>query len=305
MNGNINKKAKTGGLSINSGHIVLRVDEATVHVYSGASFPKQILTEAKQNLTGIYFYDKHQPHANTGQYHMHVYLRNNEIFAINWDGSAHDQSHHRVIPRKVFQALQAKFPGLALPADRIIESFALDPTSCGGTALKLETSELLSLRQIIYEGDHVPFSGWPFLIVGAEFRDNGDAVAEAHLIYMQGANSKYTAIQFLMKQQDFDHHFIARLDWVHARALEWARSIVFLRIDQQMLKDKIGWSYPKFAFHERSFHDLLRLWLFGVATRHIRLIYEKTTVINLKANLHLLVQLTPIAPPKNLLFEGE
>ena len=325
MNGNIDKKAQIGPLSAILGHIVLRVDEATVHVYSALPFPKKILTEAKQNLTGIYFYDKHQPHANTGQYHIHVYLKNNEIFAINWDGSAHDQSHHRVIPRRVFQALQARFPGMVLPADRIIESIALDPSSCGGTPLKLETNELLSLKQLIseevrsagnsafppycrvsiYEGDHFPFSGWPALIVGAEYNDNGDAVAEGFLIQMEGQVNKYTACRFTMKPSEFNQHFPARLEWVYSRVLEWARATVYLRIDQQMSKDKMRWSYPQFAFHERSFRELLRLCLFGTATRQIRLIHKKTTVMNLKANLDLVVKLTPFAPPEEVLFEGE
>src|SRR5690348_8313609 len=110
------------------GHMVLQVDDAIVHVYSTLPFPKVLLAEAKKRLAGVYFYDKHKPHAPPGKYHLHVYLKNNEMFAINWDGTAHDQSHQKVIPGKVFKALRTKFPDLVLPPNRIIESISLDPT---------------------------------------------------------------------------------------------------------------------------------------------------------------------------------
>lgn len=83
--------------SKNSGtltHIVVKTGDAIIHVYCGTPPPRSLLTEARQRLAGVYFYDKHQPHAPPGQYHLHVYLKNNQIFAINWDGTGSMQDHN-------------------------------------------------------------------------------------------------------------------------------------------------------------------------------------------------------------------
>ena len=61
----------------------------------------------------------------TGQRHLHVYKKNNELFSLNWDGSGHDNSRGSEIPKKVFDHLKTKHPDLTLPDNRIIESISL------------------------------------------------------------------------------------------------------------------------------------------------------------------------------------
>ena len=82
------------------------------------------LNEQKQiSFGGRYSAVKHQPHNSTGQYHIHVSDGNNEIFALNVDGSAHDKSHGVRIPNKVAIEIKKRFPNFKLPENGIIESF--------------------------------------------------------------------------------------------------------------------------------------------------------------------------------------
>ena len=50
---------------------------------------------------------------------MHVYVKRNEIFAINVDGTAHDGYHNVKIPDEIVPFIQSK--GITLPPDNIIE----------------------------------------------------------------------------------------------------------------------------------------------------------------------------------------
>ena len=292
-------------------HIVVQVDEAIVHVYLTPPTSSQLLVEFKQTLTGAYFYDKHQPHAPTGQYHLHVYLKNNEIFAINWDGTAHDQSHQKKIPGKVFTALKARFPKLVLPANRIIECVTLDPSLwTPQQKAQLGTNELQALRCLIfeevklaglnafppfsrfavYEGDHVPFAGRPVLIIGAEYDERGVATAEGHLFYIGFKKIKPDAISFSWKPSEHDPQFPSRLEWVSSRVLEWAAEMAHLQIETELLSMGTGLHYPKFAFQERSFSDLLRIWAFGRSTKEILAAKKNSGIDGLKANLELITK---------------
>lgn len=85
----------------------------------------QEINEAKYKgtpLGGSYSVQLHQAHSSVGQKHLHVYSKNNQLFSLNKDGSAHDQSHGVRIPNKVASAIQKQFPAFALPKDNIIES---------------------------------------------------------------------------------------------------------------------------------------------------------------------------------------
>ncbi len=73
-------------------------------------------------LGGVYSAQLHQAHTSVGQTHIHVYAKNNKLFALNRDGSAHDRSHGAQIPNKVAQAITQKFPDFTLPKDNFIES---------------------------------------------------------------------------------------------------------------------------------------------------------------------------------------
>jgi len=292
-------------------HIVVQVDEAIVHVYTILPTSKQLLAEFTRHLTGAYFYDKHKPHAPTGQYHLHVYLKNNEIFAINWDGSAHDQSHQTIIPGKVIKALKAMFPDLILPSNRIIECVTLDPSLwTPQQIIRLGANELQSLRQVIveevkiaglnafppfsrfavYEGNHVPFAGRPVLIIGAEYDERGVATAEGHLFYIGFKKIKPDAISFSWKPSEHDPQFPSRLEWVISRVLEWAAEKAHLQIETELLSMGTGLHYPKFAFQERSFSDLLRIWAFGRSTKEILAAKKNSGIDALKANLELITK---------------
>lgn len=105
--------------------IVFEIDEYTIHLYFSDNDTNRILHEAKYRgspLIGQYSVRKDHPHSVVGQYHLHVFYRSNQLFAINKDGSAHDQSHGVRIPNKVAQAIKDKFVDFQIPRTNIIES---------------------------------------------------------------------------------------------------------------------------------------------------------------------------------------
>lgn len=83
------------------------------------------LNEAKntgRNLVGTYTYDIHQPHNPTGEYHIHLRDKGNEILSMNKvSGTAHDGYHGVRIPNKAFNALKKKFPDWNWPPNQILE----------------------------------------------------------------------------------------------------------------------------------------------------------------------------------------
>lgn len=118
-------------------HILVNVEDFAVHLYcddndipqsiknSLIDLSDKIINEASGNwkeLGGPYRCRVDQAHnAGTGQRHIHLYKRDNQFLAFNWDGSTHDRSSGQ-IPAKVFDALQRRFPDLGLPDNRVIES---------------------------------------------------------------------------------------------------------------------------------------------------------------------------------------
>ena len=74
-------------------------------------------------LGGKYSAQLHSAHTPPrGQQHLHVYAKNNQLFALNMDGTAHDQSHQTQIPRKVADAIRQQFPTFVVPPSNFIES---------------------------------------------------------------------------------------------------------------------------------------------------------------------------------------
>ena len=89
------------------------------------SHEEKLLREAKlkgEPLTGTYATQYHAAHIKDGQDHLHVYCKQNQLFAINQDGSAHDRSHQTQIPNKVADAIRTKFPDFRLPPNNFIEN---------------------------------------------------------------------------------------------------------------------------------------------------------------------------------------
>lgn len=86
---------------------------------------EELLLEAKHKgdkLVGQYSVMKHKPHNPTGEYHVHVYKKENEIFSINKSGKGHDGYSGTRIPNEVFNALTAKYPDWNFPESQIVES---------------------------------------------------------------------------------------------------------------------------------------------------------------------------------------
>jgi hypothetical protein len=113
-------------------HFKYQIDEYTVSIYFRDNLGSILLAEARhrgQPLTGPYSFIKHPPHIPGGRYHLHLYCKQNQIFALNHDGTAHDRSHQFQIPNRVADALRQKFPDWAIPKNNMIESISLDLTA--------------------------------------------------------------------------------------------------------------------------------------------------------------------------------
>ena len=99
-------------------------DGYVVHIWLDSK-ELQGINEAKHKgnpLGGSYSAQLHQAHSSVGQKHLHVYSKNNQLFSLNKDGSAHDQSHGARIPNKVASAIKTQFSAFTLPKNNIIES---------------------------------------------------------------------------------------------------------------------------------------------------------------------------------------
>jgi len=114
-------------------HLIVELSDCVVNLYADEGRLDALFKEAGkgkgQSLVGKYYYRKDPPHVPNGQYHLHIYERQYELFALNWDGTAHDASHGVVIPNRVMKALPDYFPTLTLPPDGKIATF--DPSGLG------------------------------------------------------------------------------------------------------------------------------------------------------------------------------
>ena len=100
------------------------VAEYVVRVYCSDLDSVVLLLEAQHRgipLGGPNSAQYHRAHTNPGQNHIHVYCKNNQLFALNADGTAHDQSHGVRIPSKVARGIAQRFPDIQLPPDNLIE----------------------------------------------------------------------------------------------------------------------------------------------------------------------------------------
>ena len=103
----------------------LPVEEYTICLYPSSITEKCGIEEAIHRgkpLRGPYSVIRHSPHVDNAQYHLHVYKKNKQLFAINIDGTAHDQSHGCRIPKKVADELRRRFPDYCIPRNNFIES---------------------------------------------------------------------------------------------------------------------------------------------------------------------------------------
>ncbi|MCF7802493.1 MAG: hypothetical protein K9N34_10820 [Candidatus Marinimicrobia bacterium] len=108
-------------------HITIIIGQYYISLYYSSSYEK-LITERKYKgtpLIGLYSYKKHPPHIPNGQSHLHLYMKNNKLFAINKDGTAHDKSHGITIPKKVGEKLRIIFPDYKIPKNNIIEGYGM------------------------------------------------------------------------------------------------------------------------------------------------------------------------------------
>lgn len=103
------------------------IDEYIIYILFDTK-ERAVFEEANRRgtLGGGFSYELHKAHSSVGQEHMHGYYKNNQIFALNIDGTAHDRSHGIRIPNKVAKGIKQKFPGFKLPANNFIESAPAD-----------------------------------------------------------------------------------------------------------------------------------------------------------------------------------
>ncbi|NTD96362.1 hypothetical protein G6M26_27115 [Agrobacterium tumefaciens] len=86
----------------------------------------QQLNETKgkgRHLTGTYYFDIHKAHNSTGEYHIHLRNKGNEILSMNKvSGTPHDGYHGVRIPNKAFKELKKQLPDWKWPENQILES---------------------------------------------------------------------------------------------------------------------------------------------------------------------------------------
>ena len=135
----------------------ITIDEFQIIVNYHTS-ESELLLEAKHKgtpLVGTYSFTKHPPHTQPGEYHLHVYDGNNQIFAINKDGTGHDGYHGYVIPNKVYQTITQRFPSWLFPPDQIIEAlnytYILNPISTLRYSEIVNEIEAISKELRVYE----------------------------------------------------------------------------------------------------------------------------------------------------------
>lgn len=107
--------------------IVLSIDNYSVHIYfEKKDLNNSVLLEAKhrgfKQLGSRYSADVHTSRIPQVQKHLHVYAGNNQLFALNRDGTGHDGHHGMRIPNRVQKAISKEFPDFNIPDDGIIES---------------------------------------------------------------------------------------------------------------------------------------------------------------------------------------
>lgn len=276
-------------------HNILVAGGAVAHLYATSPGIRQRIDEAKQRgqpLTGVYTYRKDKPPPK-GQYHLHIFEKNNELFAINWNGTAHDKNHNKVIPLTVYDALREKFPTLVLPDrnSRVIESvnpqLFVEPVE-SPSCRTVTPDELLGLKALIeaesreyptidcepyskvqfFYGSYILRCGQPLLIAAAQHSDDGGMDGEAHLFWFppgieamsrQGFHRRREQTETL--QEDRGNTVGGLLEM----GREWAVGEV-AHIAQECWRQagKTG-TPPPAGFTEGTVYDVLRLWVFGRA----------------------------------------
>jgi len=120
-----------------------------------------MLTEAQhrgQPLAGPYRVIKHPARVARSQNHLHVYKKQNELFALNQDGTAHDRSHGVRIPNDVAAAIRRQYPDWIGPQNNVIDCIDTPDQ----VALLMEGN---SVKEVV---DPLSFRDWLLLVEGGD-----------------------------------------------------------------------------------------------------------------------------------------
>lgn len=102
------------------------IEGLTFKIFIHSESEVQQINESKdkgRKLVGTYTYDIHNAHNPTGEYHIHLRDKGNEILSMNKvSGTAHDGYHGVRIPNKAFKALKKELPDWNWPESQILES---------------------------------------------------------------------------------------------------------------------------------------------------------------------------------------
>lgn len=103
----------------------LEIEGQRVEFFAEPNSEASTLLEAQYRgkpIGGTYSADFHAAHTTPGYDHLHVYCKNNMLFAMNINGTAHDQSHGVQIPNRVADGIRKHFPNFTLPPGNFIEA---------------------------------------------------------------------------------------------------------------------------------------------------------------------------------------
>lgn len=96
-----------------------------LHIYYESAGSDAALLEARHSgfpLGGPYSARRDRAHTPVDDLHLHIFARNNEIAAINRDGTGHDGSSGIRLPARAADGIRRLFPEIHVPASNIIES---------------------------------------------------------------------------------------------------------------------------------------------------------------------------------------
>lgn len=86
----------------------------------------EYLTPLKKGYSARLDQDKSHIPPDPNKQHIHVFKNGKELFAINKDGSAHDDSAGKIIPGAIFNTLKQKYPGFNFPPNRLIQEMMIN-----------------------------------------------------------------------------------------------------------------------------------------------------------------------------------
>lgn len=117
----------------------------------------RLLNEAKKSVDlgqGRMIYH-HKAHIPGGQDHLHFHAREGQLYALNKDGSAHDQSHGRTMHNWAINGMKQHYSGFTVPSKGIIENLYADTEATVLTESFGSPSPVLVLPSTMYDAEQM------------------------------------------------------------------------------------------------------------------------------------------------------